>query len=178
MGTIHHRYSSGDIQYEEMEWEEHANVLIDMEVDPLDWLKMKRSRDRIIRLRRASCQRSTWRRLQKEKEDCLRELVSFREWLKEWGRSILMPLPSFQGMTVTTGVGTLWENGHLKESGRVQERGKMISWTMEMVTITAMEQLKLERKELSNYLIEEIMTELHTEIDTRERMKRFATEED
>ena len=49
---------------------------------------------------------------------------------------------------------------------------------MEMVTITAMEQLKLERKELSNYLIEEIMTELHTEIDTRERMKRFATEED
>ena len=45
-----------EIQCEEMEWEEHANFLIDMEVDPHDWLKVERSRYRAIRLRRASCQ--------------------------------------------------------------------------------------------------------------------------
>ena len=60
-------------------------------------------------------------RLQKEKEDSLRELMSlFRERLmEEWGRFVLVPLLSVQGMTVTAGVGALLENGDLKESGRV-----------------------------------------------------------
>ena len=49
---------------------------MDMEVDTHDWLKVKRSRDRAIKLRRASCQRSKWRRNLKEKEDKLRELIT------------------------------------------------------------------------------------------------------
>ena len=52
----------------------------DMEVDPHDWIKMEKSRDRAIRLRRATCQRTAWRKLQKEKEDSLRQLAfTFRE---------------------------------------------------------------------------------------------------
>ena len=54
-------------QHEEMEWEEQESVMSDVEADPHDWLKMEKSRDRAIRLRRAYCQRKTWRKLQKKK---------------------------------------------------------------------------------------------------------------
>ena len=45
---------------------------------------------------------------------------------------------------ITAGVEAMLESGQLRESGRLQERGKVISWTMGMVTIIAMEQLELE----------------------------------
>ena len=41
-----------------------------------------------------------------------------------------------------------------------------------------MEQLELERKELSDYLMEQIMTELHSETVSREKLKRFSTGEE
>ena len=58
-------------QHEEMEWEEQEDVTTDMEVDPHDWLKMEKSRDRAIRLRGDSCQRKACSKLLKEKEDNL-----------------------------------------------------------------------------------------------------------
>ena len=86
--------------------------------------------------------------------------------LEEWSRST-----HFQGMTITAGVVALLESGHLMESGCVKEKGKVISWSMEVETITEMEQLELERKELFNCLVDL----LHSEIDTRENLKCFAT---
>ena len=87
-------------QHEEMEWEEQESVMSDMEDDPHDWLNMEKSRDRAIRLRRASCQKTTWMKLQKEKEDSLRVLtLTFRRCLieivmKEWSKSMLVTLAS------------------------------------------------------------------------------------
>ena len=56
------------------------DVTTDMEVDTNDWLKIEKYRDRAIRLRRASCQRTAWRKFLKEKEDNLQVLsLTFRE---------------------------------------------------------------------------------------------------
>ena len=39
-------------------------------------------------------------------------------------------------MVVTAGVGPMLESGCLEESGRMKERGKVVTWTLEMVTIS------------------------------------------
>ena len=43
--------------------------------------------------------------------------------LEEWSKSVMVPLINIQGMSVTARLGAMLESGHLKESGRVQERG-------------------------------------------------------
>ena len=104
----------------------------DMEVDPHDWLKIKKSRDRAIRLRRASCQRTAWRKLQKEMEDSLRVLaLTFRAVLK-WSKSVLVTLANVQGLVITAGVGVMLESGRLDESGVTERQGGQV--VTEMVT--------------------------------------------
>ena len=94
-------------QHEEMKWKEEEDVMTDMKVDPHDWLKVEKSRDIAIRLRRASCQRTAWRKLQKEKEEDLRALsLTFREWLVEraileWSKSVLVTMASVEGLVIT-----------------------------------------------------------------------------
>ena len=41
---------------------------------------------------------------------------------------------------------SLLESGHLKESGVLKERGKVVKWSLETVTISAAEHLKQERE--------------------------------
>ena len=135
----------------------------DMEVDPHDWLKIKKSRDRAIRLRRATCQRTAWRKLLKEKEDNLRALsLTFREYLVErailmCSKSMLVTMASVEGLVITAGVGAMLESGRLEESGVLKERGKVVKWSLETVTISAAE-----------YLMQNILS-------MRERMRRKDT---
>ena len=57
-----------------------------------------------------------------------------------------------KGITITAEVGAILECSHLMESGEVRQREKVISGLMEVVSITAMEQLDLEKEEVSNTL--------------------------
>ena len=148
-------------QHEKMEWEEQESVMSDMVVDPNDWLKMEKSRDRAIRLRRASCQGTAWRKLQKEKGRQSEWLVE--RAMLEWSKSMLVTLTSVQRLIIKAGVVAMLESGHLEKSGMMKERGKVVKWSLKMVTVSATEHIKQRKEELADHL--------------KEEKKRFAGEE-
>ena len=49
---------------------------------------------------------------------------------------VLVTFSSVQGMVVTARVGAMLKSGRQEESGRMMERGKVVTWTLEMVTIS------------------------------------------
>ena len=46
----------------------------------------------------------------------------------EWSKSVLVTLASVQGLVITAGVGAKLESSRLKESGMIEERGKVFKW--------------------------------------------------
>ena len=50
-------------------------------------------------------------------------------------------MASVQGLFITAGVGVIVESGSLEESEVMEERGKVVKWSLEMVTISPTEHL-------------------------------------